>query len=191
MERPAEKWLPQSEDLMVVRGFVAPFADQLVEKSKQPHIRRWTPRDASERFKDLDSALERVKNNETHLLVDVNTYDVGGVIWYGRKEPPIDVSPHNPSYTFAIRLYESYQGQGLARPFMRKSLSDFLEDRRLSGELRDYGASLGGIWLDVDENHQRAITRYKEFGYQTVGGHDDRLVMVLSIERILEIFRGA
>ena len=174
----------------MVRGFVAPFADQLVEKSKQPHIRRWTPRDANERFKDLDSALERVKNNETHLLVNVNTYDVGGIIWYGQKEPPVDVSPYSPAHDFAIRLYEGYVRKGLAIPFMRRSLSDFIEDRRLSGELQN----LGGIWLSVKKNNQDAIGRYEKFGYEAVGSYndiDDRLIMVLSTEKILEILRGA
>ena len=174
----------------MVRGFVASFADQLVEKSKQPHVEQWTPKDAAVRFKDLDSTLERIKNQETHLMVDVNTFDVGGTIWYLREEPPIDISPYNTTYTFAIRLYEDYVKKGLAIPFMRRSLSDFIEDRRLSGELQD----LGGIWLSVKKNNRDAIGLYERFGYETVGSYndiDDRLIMVLPAERILEIFRGA
>ena len=174
----------------MVRGFVTPFADQIVDKSRQPHIADWTSKDASERFKDLDSTLERIRSQETHLLVEVNTFDVGGAIWYRREEPPIDISPYNSTYTFAIRLYEGYTKKGLATPSMRRSLSDFMEDRRLSGELQD----LGGIWLSVKKNNRDAIGLYERFGYETVGSYndiDDRLIMVLPAERILEIFRGA
>ena len=187
MEKRFETAAKEDDGLIVVSGFNTLYANQIIEKSKEPHILELTRRDAEERFTDLETLTKYFEDREPHLLLDMEKDEVGGAIWYGRKDPPIDVPPPVPVHTFAIRLYEGYAGRGLMKDFMRLSFSEFISTRYFNAELPEFN----GIWLGVDKENQKAIVNYLKFGYETVGGYDDRLVMVLSTERILEIFRGA
>ena len=188
MERKFEGIVEKDDDLIVVGGFNAHYANQIIEKSKEPHILRWTPRDADERFTDLETLTKYFEDREPHLLLDIEKDEVGGAIWYGRKDPPIDVPPPVPVHTFAIRLYEGYAGRGLMKDFMRLSFSEFIGTRYFSAELPEFN----GIWLGVDKDNHKAIRNYLKFGYETVGSYDDgaRLVMVLSEAKVLGIIKG-
>jgi GNAT superfamily N-acetyltransferase len=155
---------------------------QLVDKSLQPHILESTPKDASSRFKDADH-LEAwfQKGREVHWLLGPSA-DLAGIIWYGREPLPSSSTLYKPpQHTFAIRLYEGYTGQGLARPFMEKSLRHYAGDMALRNE------AFRGIWLQTDIANEAALRTYQHVGYQEIGRDTLRVTMVLSPEQIRRV----
>jgi uncharacterized cofD-like protein len=144
------------EELVILRGLTSALRTQLVEKSDQPHIRLWTPRDSSERFTSEGMIeLRQAEGDEFYSLVRPGEpEDLGGVMWLKRKYFESS-SPFNT--TFAVRLYEGYEGQGLGQPFM-------------NGVLEDYTTLHPGpnyIWLGVKERNERAKRLYNKLGFSS------------------------
>jgi len=156
---------------------------QLVEKSKQPAILHFTPRDASRRYTDLATlrAYLPTKGRIIHWLVGKNG-DLAGIICYRNGTPSLATDlPEMPTITFTIRLYEGYAGHGLARPFMRLSLRAWAKEQQTRGEI------ISGIWLKTTLENAAAIAVYTKFGYQEVARDDDSVTMVLSATAISEL----
>lgn len=157
---------------------------QLIAKSTQPAILKYTPKDANERFRDAAAlAAWQAKGRELHWLIGPGK-DLAGIIWYGRSDFPLDIDlPEVPQETFAIRIYEGYAGHGLARPFMKLSLKTAVRLKQERGE------PIVGIWLQTDIVNQAAVAAYTKFGYQEVDRDDKRVTMILSTEQIIEIIK--
>lgn len=147
---------------------------QLITKSKQPNILKYTPKDAKERFGSPEQFEKWLtKGREVHWLLGPDN-DLAGIIWYGKSAFPLDMPlPETPQETFAIRLYDGYTGHGLARPFMRLSLKTAA---RLKEERSE---PVVGIWLQTDTVNPAAIAAYTKFGYREVARDDKRVTMVL------------
>lgn len=168
-----EEWPVQNQSEIESRGFSIAegwsdsLANELVVNSRQPHImdeRTGVPNDARKRFSDRDSAQKwyEKKNPSIYALRHENG-ELAGVIWFdGNERTEIDAQ-----YTFAIRMYESARGQGLALPFMQETHRRFLE----SHDTR-------GIWLETDETNEAALHLYRKFGYEDAGMEYDRIRMV-------------
>lgn len=156
--------------------------NQLIAKSLQPNILKFTPKDSSERFSDPKSFSKwQAKGRNLHWLIGPNN-DLAGIIWYGDSEFPLDIKLSlKPSYTFAIRIYEGYSGKGLARPFMTQSL------RILCQQLKEQSIQIPSIWLQTDTNNPVAISAYTKFGYEEVFRDEKRVTMVLYASKISEI----
>ena len=141
------------------------FIDQIIEKSRQPHVMKFEKHeDAEGRFKDRGSYKGWAeKRRVIYLLSDPND-DLAGIIWFGgRQNPNID---SRYTLTFGIRLYEGYLGKGLSKPLMSVSHGDItkvLPDRY--------------IWLDYDEDNFIAGKAYTSFGYEELGRSDGRIIM--------------
>ncbi|HVX57301.1 MAG TPA: GNAT family N-acetyltransferase [Candidatus Saccharimonadales bacterium] len=164
-------------------GRDAGLEEQLISKSRQPNILRFTPKDAKERFGDR-AMLEKwlAKGREIHWLVG-NDNELAGIIWYGKARFPLDIElPELPEETFAIRIYEGYSGHGLARPFMHQSLAVHVERRRARNE------PITGIWLETDVDNPAALASYTKFGYQEVARDAKRVTMVLPSSQIVRMF---
>jgi len=73
----------------IATGVDPELEKQLVEKSRQPNILKYTPKDAAQRFSDQD-ALERWRagGREIHWLLGPGN-DLAGIIWYGQKPFPL------------------------------------------------------------------------------------------------------
>lgn len=158
--------------------------DQLIQKSRQEPILKYTPKDASERFADHEALDKwRAGGREIYwLLGDQN--DLAGIIWYGKKPFPLDIDlPEKPGETFAIRLYDGYAGHHLAVPFMRQSL------RLHVAAARDRGEPVPGIWLETDTDNPAALKVYGRFGYHEVSRDDKRVTMVLPSSEIAATFK--
>lgn len=154
---------------------------QLVEKSRQPNILRFTPNDAAKRFGD-QAMLEKWYSGgrEIHWLLGEDD-DLAGIIWYGKKPFPAEADlDEKPGETFAIRLYDGYTGHHLSVPFMRQSLSIHAKLREEAGE------PLTGLWLETDVDNPAALAAYTKFGYREVARDDQRVTMVLDSARIKE-----
>lgn len=168
--------------LNVATGWSDALEAQLIEKSRQENILLHTPKDAAQRFADHDAVQAwREKGREVHWLLGPDQ-DLGGIIWYGPSEPPqnIDTKGAQPE-TFAIRIYDGYVGNGLARPFMTQSLRILAEDRQKRGE------PLPLIWLETDIDNIPALTSYTKFGYEEYTRDDIRVLMTLAPDKIKAI----
>lgn len=156
--------------------------NQLLVKSRQPDILKYTPNDAKKRFGSHQMYQEWLaKGREIHWLVGPED-DLAGIIWYGPADFPLDLDLNQtPGETFAIRLYEGYAGHGLARPFMKLSLKAHLQQKQ------SHSKEIKGIWLQTDVDNQAALAVYTKFGYQEVARDAKRATLLLSKEQILAI----
>jgi GNAT superfamily N-acetyltransferase len=153
---------------------------QLIAKSSQPHIMANTPNDHLGRFADADQLENWFAGGRTvHWLLGKNA-DLAGVIWYGEKPMKIDI-PNPPHHTFAIRLYQGYEGTGLARPSMRLSLGKYVANLAVN-------SGFSGLWLETETTNAAALHNYERFGYEEVARDSHQVTMVLSPEQIATIF---
>jgi GNAT superfamily N-acetyltransferase len=161
-------------------GRDADLERQLIAKSREANILKYTPKDAAQRFGD-QAMLEKwlAKGREIHWLIGPDK-DLAGIIWYGKSRFPLDLElPEMPEETFAIRIYDGYAGHGLARPFMTLSLQTAVRFKQERGE------PVCGIWLQTDIDNPAAVAAYTKFGYQEVARDEKRVTMVLPSESIL------
>jgi GNAT superfamily N-acetyltransferase len=154
---------------------------QLISKSRQPNILKYTPNDAKKRFGSHEMFKQWLaKGREIHWLLGASS-DLAGIIWYGKSNFPLDIKlPETPQETFAIRLYDGYAGRRLARPFMELSLKTAVKLKQARGE------PIVGIWLQTDTDNPAAIAAYTKFGYQEVARDHERVTMVLGTSKIKE-----
>lgn len=186
--KPAKLMLVEVEDSMkpitthLAVGQDSALDEQLIRKSQEPNILKYTPNDASKRFGSIDALNKwRAKGREIHWLLGADN-DLAGIIWYGKSEFPVQMElPEIPQETFAIRIYDGYSGHGLARPFMTLSLRTAVRLKQQRGE------KVVGIWLQTDLDNEAACAAYTKFGYQEVARDGQRITMVLPSEQILAI----
>ena len=105
------------------RGFDIKFeldetaAKQIIKLSLEPAIKEFCPNDSGKRFKDIDSLKQWISKGRIVVLltkqVDNNT-EVVGYGWVGEGE---SMYVETGKATFAIRIGEAGQGQGLGTPF--------------------------------------------------------------------------
>jgi GNAT superfamily N-acetyltransferase len=168
---------------------------ELVRKSRESHVRRHTPRDSEHRFASADAyELWSRKGRELYALVDGEVApELAAIIWYGEEAVPQEVygemdgrSDLDRALTFAIRIYDGYQGRGAAKIFMEATLIDLL--RQYQRRQQDVSA----IWLETDADNGPAVASYLAFGYRIERAYQgdagrDRLFMVLSAPSMAQI----
>ena len=154
----------EAHGLQLYRGWNDTIADQLVERSKEEEIRRFTERDSLERFVSRESANEwyEEKGHVVYALGQKAT--LAGVVWLARSPRP----ELHAQYTMAIRMYESQRGRGLAGALLEAALKDF----------ESYMRYEDSVWLEADEDNVRALRFYEKHGYERVGVSDGRVLMV-------------
>lgn len=158
---------------------------QLIKKSREPSILKYTPKDASKRFRD-EKALEAWKTGRHIYWLLGEGNDLAGIIWYGKKEFPLTKElPERPEETFAIRIYDGYSGHGLAVPAMRQTLRMHAEAAKGSGE------PIRGIWLETDDDNPAALKVYTRFGYREIHRGGGRVTMVLPASEIPAAIKGS
>ena len=160
--------------LQIATGTDQGLIDQLIQKSNQENILKFTPKDSTQRFADTAAFNAWLgKGREIHWLLGPDD-DLAGIIWYGKSAFPSDLAlPETPDETFAIRLYEGYVGHGLAKPFMTQSLAIYAQQKQALHE------QLPSIWLETNLDNPAARAAYTKFGYQEVASNEKRVTMVL------------
>jgi ribosomal protein S18 acetylase RimI-like enzyme len=154
----------EDKGLELYRGWSPAVAEQLVERSQEDEIRRFTPNDGLERFVSLNSANEWYKSKPHVAYALVQKAALAGVVWLSHTpRPEVDAE-----YTFAIRMYESQRGHGLAGALLEAALKDFETFARYEGN----------IWLEADETNERALHFYEKHGYERVSSSNGRVLMV-------------
>lgn len=146
----------------IYRGWGHSMIQDIIARSQEDHIRRFTPNDAERRFKTPESTQEWL-SDEARTVYTLNDGQVAGMIWY-TETPREDLDAR---YTFGIRMYEKTRGKKLAEGFMRAVHSDFAT---LTRNPR--------VWLETGTDNAAALHLYEKFGYQEVSRTDERVTMV-------------
>jgi ribosomal protein S18 acetylase RimI-like enzyme len=145
-------------------GLTTEFAREISAMALEPSIREYCPRDSGERFADLESAGRWLSKGRAMFLLlkrsDNDKLSLAGYGWSGAVSSP---KAPGGEITFALRIGETGQGQGLATPFSRLILS-------ASAVL--YGAK--NIWLETWASNGGAVHVYHKLGFTDVAEALDR-----------------
>lgn len=154
----------EDHGLKLYRGWNDTIADQLVARSQEEEIRMFTKRDGQERFVSRETANEwyEQKGHVVYALGQKAT--LAGVVWFAHSpRPELDAQ-----FTFAVRMYESQRGRGLAGALLEAAHKDF------EGFMH-YEKS---VWLEADETNLRAVHFYEKHGYEKIREENGRVLMV-------------
>jgi ribosomal protein S18 acetylase RimI-like enzyme len=154
----------ENEGLKLYRGWNDTIVSQLVERSKEEEIRRFTKRDSLERFADPQAAEDWYKEKAHVVYALGQKAALAGVAWFTQTSRP----ELGAEYTFAVRMYESQRGRGLAGALLEAAHKDFESHMQYEKN----------IWLEADESNERALHFYEKHGYERVNQKDGRVLMV-------------
>lgn len=158
----------EEEEFAVYRGWSEELAEQLVVHSREPEMIRWVPRDASQRFRDVDSAHEWYRTRRRVVYALARRAMLDGIAWFSEEQK----EGYDADHTFAIRMYEGSRGRGLAGRFMEVAHRNF--ERQ--------GRSEHGIWLETDERNTAALHLYESHCYVMAGkSKAGRITMVRQV----------
>jgi ribosomal protein S18 acetylase RimI-like enzyme len=146
-------------------GLTDKLADAVVEMAREPAIQEYCPNDIGKRFTDRQ-AIEKwlAKGRAAFLLIkhDVTDDDLHlvGYGWAGESS-----SSHAPGgeTTFAIRIGEAGQGQGLATPFAQLIVN---------AAALLYNSK--NFWLETWQSNGPAIHIYEKIGFSGVDAVPDK-----------------
>lgn len=148
-------------------GLTPESAREISTMALEPSICEYCPRDSGERFTDLESAGRWLSKGRAIFLLlkrsDSGQLKLAGYGWSGAGS-----SPHVPDgqITFALRIGETGQGQGLATPFSQLILF-------ASAVL--YGAK--NIWLETWASNGGAVHVYHKIGFTDVAEAPDQRLL--------------
>ena len=151
----------RDRNVRVVCGFNADVVNALHRGISDPVITEFT-HDA-ERFATRESTLQWYEQAGTsrHFYSLVDTA-IKGIIWFG----PSKTEYSDAESTFAIRMYASGRGKGLAGDFMEAAHEDFVS---VQGG--------GDTWLRVQPANLAAQSLYLKHGYEISHEADDGIIM--------------
>lgn len=138
-------------------GLTPEYAEAIIAMALEPGIQEYCPNDCGKRFKDM-SAVEAWlgKQRATFLLLQRTEQGLqpAGYGWAGAE-----TSEHvaGGETTFAIRVGERGQGQGLATPFAHLIVN---------GSRQLYGAQ--HFWLETWQSNSGAVHVYHKLGFEDV-----------------------
>jgi hypothetical protein len=148
-------------------GLTPELADAIAVMAREASILEFCPKDSSERFTDRAAAERWLSKKRSMFLLlkrsGDNSLNLAGYGWSGAGS-----SAHVPGgqTTFAIRIGEAGQGQGLATPFSQLIVI---------GSAILYGAK--NLWLETWQVNAGAVHVYHKIGFVTVDEKpDERLV---------------
>jgi GNAT superfamily N-acetyltransferase len=154
----------KDKGLELYTGWNDSIAAQLVERSKEEEIQRYTSRDADERFVD-EAAADRWYKEKEHIVYTLLKHSrLEGIIWFTRTPRP----ELEADYTFAIRMYESQRGKGLAGAFLEAAHEDLASRKAYSGH----------FWLETGQDNERALHFYAKHRYELVSTDGNRQLLV-------------
>lgn len=139
-------------------GLTPELADQISIMAREPSIREYCPKDCAQRFKDRPAA-EHWLTKKRAVFVLLKNGKLAGYGWAG----PATIS-HAPDSqnTFAVRIGEAGQGQGLAAPFSCLIIAA----TAVLYAARDF-------WLETWASNGGAVHIYHKIGFKTVDEQAD------------------
>lgn len=146
------------------KGWNDQLAAKLVTASREQAMVENVPRDAKERFFDLEAAHTWQNNSKREIYTLFQDDNLAGIVWFtNHPRPDLDAD-----YTYAIRMYELSRGKGLAYDFTQAAQTDFIVSNSYKG----------GIWLETNSDNIPARKLYEKFGYKLVSENEGRLTFV-------------
>lgn len=139
-------------------GLTQEIAEQIVQMALEPNIREYCPNDCSQRFKDMAAIAQWLtKRRAVFVLLQRDNNDkltLAGYGWAGDG-----TSPHvsGGETTFAIRIGEIGQGQGLASSYAWLIVA---------GSAALYHAK--DFWLETWGSNAGAVHTYHKIGFKDV-----------------------
>jgi len=139
-------------------GLTPELAGRILTMSLEPNIREYCPKDSAERFADRQSTERWLKKNREVFLLfkkaEAGNLELAGYGWSGTGSN--DYVPGGKT-TFALRIGEAGQGQGLAAPFSRLMIA---------ATAGLYGSA--DFWLETWASNGAAVHIYHKIGFETV-----------------------
>jgi ribosomal protein S18 acetylase RimI-like enzyme len=136
------------------------YAEDISKMCLQQSIREYCPNDSLRRFINIDSTKAWIaKGRAVYLLIKKEDASLAGYGWSGTE-----VSDHvlGGQVTFALRVGEGAQGQGLATPFSRLIIS---------ATARMFEAQ--NFWLETWSSDGAAVHIYHKLGFSDVDQLED------------------
>lgn len=137
-------------------GLTKDFAQAISAMALEPNIREYCPKDSSQRFSDLQATEHWLtKGRAVFLLLKRSSTGDLALAGYGWAGPGSDAHVPGGKTTFALRIGEVGQGQGLATPFawLIVAATAALYDAR-------------DIWLETWASNGAAVHIYQKLGAQ-------------------------
>ncbi len=123
--------------------------------SMQDSIRKYCPKDCTERFKDEQTIEHWLKKERLVFLLKQNdSGELAGIAWTGPGTSP---RISDGKLTGGVRLSENFQGLGLATPFLAIVLG--YTNHSYSSEI---------LWFECWESNAGALHIYQKLGFQIV-----------------------
>ena len=139
-------------------GLTPELADQITILTQEISIKEYCPKDSSERFTDQAATVKWLsKGRAVFLLTKKNDAGQTLVVGYGWVGPGTSSHVKGGEITFAIRIAEAGQGQGLATPYSRLILA---------GASIMFGAK--NVWLETWQSNAGAVHIYHKIGAEDV-----------------------
>ena len=138
-------------------GLTQEYAEAIIAMALESGIQEYCPNDCGKRFKDMSTVEAWLSKQRATFLLLQQTEEglqLAGYGWAGAE-----TSEHVPGgeTTFAIRVGERGQGQGLATPFAQLIVS---------GSRELYGAQ--HFWLETWQSNGGAVHVYHKLGFEDV-----------------------
>ncbi|MDP9131121.1 MAG: GNAT family N-acetyltransferase [Candidatus Binatota bacterium] len=144
-------------------GLTPEFADAISAMALEPSIREYCPKDCGQRFADRASTESWLAKGRSMFLLlrrEGDRLSLAGYGWVGAGSNP---RVPGGETTFAIRIGETGQGQGLATPFAWLIVA---------GAAALYGAKK--MWLETWAVNAGAVHVYHKIGFETVTEEPDQ-----------------
>lgn len=143
-------------------GLTPELADQILTMSKEPSIREFCPKDCSQRFADQAATEHWLGKKRAVFVLLKRQGEELSLAGYGWAGPGSSSHAPGGDNTFAVRIGEAGQGQGLAAPFSWLIIA-------ASAVL--YGAR--DFWLETWASNGGAVHIYHKIGFETVDEQAD------------------
>lgn len=164
--------MSDTPEYVVKKGISDSQIDELIRLSQSDHLIKKYTRDPK-RFKNRESFHKWIENEKYIYILSDNSINLGGIIWFSKKDLPTKDNSHDYGFTFSIRIYSGLRGRGLAKLFSQKALVDFALSDSYKKSLKK------GFWLSVLPENIPAINLYNSLGYKEIGNYAGRILMGL------------
>ncbi len=121
------------------------------------------------------------QKEELYALADLEQ-NLLGIIWLGSESIPqkdfiFPLETTDYPTTLAMRIYGEARGKGLAKPFLKPTLTNFLHQS---------DNQTGGIWIETSATNVPVIRSFGDLGFQQASQADERgkILMVGSKQKI-------
>ncbi|MDO8619380.1 MAG: GNAT family N-acetyltransferase [Candidatus Daviesbacteria bacterium] len=153
----------------IKKGLSEKQIEELLQYTKDdPDVQKFTSDPV--RFKDRKSFDKWLKKGREIYTLSDSGDNLMGIIWFAKEifegfKTNQHYSPDKYPYTFAIRMYASARGKGLAKYFMDFCFADFGKK---------------GIWLTTSADNAPAVKLYTNFGFKQIPDTNpyNKIVMV-------------